>query len=340
VLVILVNLMENMKTKQNNKILEVDNLVKDFVLKQKFSSNSPGILKAINNVSFSLNKGETLGIVGESGCGKSTLARCILRLIEPTKGSVKFLGKNILSMSKEEMRQLRKKIQIIFQDPFSTLNSKMSVGKIISEPWAIFKDIVPKKDWDKKIKNLLISVGLNIEDIDRFPHQFSGGQQQRIGIARALALNPEVIICDEPVSALDVSIQAQIINLLKEIQGKTNISLIFISHDLSVVRHISDRVAVMYFGEFVEFGNVNQIFQNPKHPYTQALLSAAPTVDFSKKKEIKMLDKEPPSQINPPTGCPFHTRCLYKKDDCVSTKPDLIKIDNEHWGSCHLIKNS
>jgi oligopeptide transport system ATP-binding protein len=285
VLVILVNSMENIKAKQKNIILEVKNLEKDFVLRQKLSDTNLNILKAVNNVSFSLYKGETLGIVGESGCGKSTLARCILRLIEPTKGSVRFLGKNILSMPKEEMRQLRKKIQIIFQDPFSTLNSKMSVGKIISEPWAIFKDIVPKKNWDKKIKELLISVGLNIEDIDRFPHQFSGGQQQRIGIARALALNPEVIICDEPVSALDVSIQAQIINLLKEIQSKTNISLIFISHDLSVVQHISNRVGVMYSGEFVEFGDVNQIFQNPKHSYTKSLLSAAPTLDFSKKKK-------------------------------------------------------
>jgi oligopeptide transport system ATP-binding protein len=285
VLVILVNSMENIKAKQKNIILEVKNLEKNFVLRQKLSDTNLNILKAVNNVSFSLYKGETLGIVGESGCGKSTLARCILRLIEPTKGSVRFLGKNILSMPKEEMRQLRKKIQIIFQDPFSTLNSKMSVGKIISEPWAIFKDIVPKKNWDKKIKELLISVGLNIEDIDRFPHQFSGGQQQRIGIARALALNPEVIICDEPVSALDVSIQAQIINLLKEIQSKTNISLIFISHDLSVVQHISNRVGVMYSGEFVEFGDVNQIFQNPKHSYTKSLLSAAPTLDFSKKKK-------------------------------------------------------
>ena len=283
-LAISVDLMENIKIKQRNEILEVKNLVKNFVLKQKFLDTNSNVLKAINNVSFSLYKGETLGIVGESGCGKSTLARCILRLIEPTEGSVRFLGKNILSMPKEEMRQLRKKIQIIFQDPFSTLNSKMSVGKIISEPWEIFKDIVPKKNWDKKIKELLISVGLNIEDIDRFPHQFSGGQQQRIGIARALALNPEVIICDEPVSALDVSIQAQIINLLKEIQRKINISLIFISHDLSVVQHISDRVGVMYSGEFVEFADVNQIFQNPKHSYTKSLLSAAPKLNFSKRK--------------------------------------------------------
>lgn len=274
-----------MDIKNTNVILEVKNLVKDFTLKQTYSDTNSKILKAVNNVSFSLQKGETLGIVGESGCGKSTLARCILRLIEPTEGNVKFLGKNIFSMPKEEMRQLRKKIQIIFQDPFSTLNSKMTVGKIISEPWAIFKDIVPKKDWDKKINNLLISVGLNTEDIDRFPHQFSGGQQQRIGIARALALNPEVIICDEPVSALDVSIQAQIINLLKEIQNKTNISLIFISHDLSVVQYISDRVGVMYRGEFVEFGNVDQIFQNPKHSYTKSLLAAAPTLDFSKRKK-------------------------------------------------------
>ena len=274
-----------MEITNTKAILEVENLVKYFVLKQKLSDTNPGILKAVNNVSFSLQRGETLGIVGESGCGKSTLARCILRLIEPTQGNVKFLGKNIFSISKEEMRQLRKKIQIVFQDPFSTLNSKMTVGKIISEPWAIFNDIVQKKEWDKKIKDLLISVGLNIEDIDRFPHQFSGGQQQRIGIARALALNPEVIICDEPVSALDVSIQAQIINLLKEIQKKTNIALIFISHDLSVVQYISDRVGVMYQGEFVELGDVDQIFQNPKHSYTKALLSAAPTLDFSKKKK-------------------------------------------------------
>ena len=270
---------EFMELKDNDVILEVENLVKHFTLKQTYSDSNSKILKAVNIVSFSLKKGDTLGIVGESGCGISTLSRCILRLIEPTEGSVKFLGKNVLSMPKEEMRQLRKKIQIIFQDPYSTLNSKMTVGKIISEPWAIFNDIVPKKDWDEKIKDLLISVGLNIEDIDRFPHQFSGGQQQRIGIARALALNPEVIICDEPVSALDVSIQAQIINLLKEIQNKTNISLIFISHDLSVVEYISDRVGVMYQGEFIEFGDVNQIFQNPQHEYTKSLLKAAPILN-------------------------------------------------------------
>tara|TARA_B100000674_G_scaffold247471_1_gene203993 strand:+ start:1140 stop:1994 length:855 start_codon:yes stop_codon:yes gene_type:complete len=274
---------EIMELKNSDIILEVENLAKHFTLKRNFLHTDSKILKAVNNVSFYLKKGETLGIVGESGCGKSTLSRCILRLIEPTAGHVRFLGKNVLSMPKEEMRQLRKKIQIIFQDPYSSLNQKMTVGKIISEPWAIFNDIVPKNNWDEKIKDLLISVGLNVEDIDRFPHQFSGGQRQRIGIARALALNPEVIICDEPVSALDVSIQAQIINLLKEIQNKTNISLIFISHDLSVVEYISDRVGVMYQGEFIEFGDVNQIFQNPQHDYTKSLLAAAPVLSTSKK---------------------------------------------------------
>jgi len=259
-------------------ILEVENLVKYFTLEKKFSNKNIQTIKAVNNVSFSLKKGETLGIVGESGCGKSTLSRCILRLIEPDEGNIKFNGKNILSLSNKEMRQLRKKIQIIFQDPYSTLNSKMTISKIISEPWAIFKDIIPKKDWEKKVNDLLISVGLKIEDKDRYPHQFSGGQQQRIGIARALALNPEVIICDEPVSALDVSIQAQIINLLKEIQDRTNISLIFISHDLSVVEYISDRVGVMYRGEFIEFGDVDQIFKTPKHDYTKSLLEAAPVL--------------------------------------------------------------
>ena len=272
-----------MELKNSDIILEVENLAKHFPLKQNFTYTDSKVLKAVNNVSFYLKKGETLGIVGESGCGKSTLSRCILRLIEPTAGHVRFLGKNVLSLPKEEMRQLRKKIQIIFQDPYSSLNQKMTVGKIISEPWAIFNDIVPKNNWDEKIKDLLISVGLNVEDIDRFPHQFSGGQRQRIGIARALALNPEVIICDEPVSALDVSIQAQIINLLKEIQNKTNISLIFISHDLSVVEYISDRVGVMYQGEFIEFGDVNQIFQNPQHDYTKSLLAAAPVLSTSVK---------------------------------------------------------
>jgi len=259
-------------------VLEVKNLVKYFNLDKKSSSYAASIIKAVNNISFSLKRGETLGIVGESGCGKSTLSRCILRLIEPNEGNIKFLGKDLMSLSNEEMRQTRKKIQIIFQDPYSTLNPKMPIGKIISEPWSIFKDIAPKADWDQKINDLLISVGLSIEDKYLYPHQFSGGQQQRIGIARALALDPEVIICDEPVSALDVSTQAQVINLLKEIQNRTNISLIFISHDLSVVEYISDRVGVMYMGEFIEFGDVDQIFQNPKHDYTKLLLDAVPVL--------------------------------------------------------------
>ena len=233
--VILVNFMENIKAKQKNTILEVKNLVKDFVLRKKFSDTNSNILKAINNVSFSLYKGETLGIVGESGCGKSTLARCILRLIEPTEGSVRFLGENILSMPKEEMRQLRKKIQIIFQDPFSTLNSKMSVGKIISEPWAIFKDILPKRNWNKKIKELLISVGLNIEDIDRFPHQFSGGQQQRIGIARALYKKPEVLVLDEATSALDTETEHEIMSSVDLLKGKKTI--IIVTHRMITLKN-------------------------------------------------------------------------------------------------------
>ena len=317
-------------------LLQVEHLVKHFPARQRGLLHGGGVVRAVDDVSFTLNRGETLGIVGESGCGKSTLARALLRLVEPTSGRVFFADEDILRLSQREMRRRRRKLQIIFQDPFGSLNPRMTVAEIIREPWAIFDDVVPRRAWADRVAELLTRVGLNADDAHRHPHQFSGGQRQRIGIARALALNPEIVICDEPVSALDVSIQAQVINLLEEIQEQFGLSYIFIAHDLSVVRHISDRVAVMYLGKIVEMGTWHEIYEQPTHPYTQALLSAAPAIDPAERRARVILEGEVPSPMNPPSGCRFRTRCHKAEAICAAEEPALINRAGGHASACHF----
>ena len=314
-------------------VLEVRNLVKHYPAPDGDLGETRKV-KAVDDVSFSLHRGETLGIVGESGCGKSTLARAVLRLVEPTSGQALLSGDDLFKLSRSDMRKKRCQLQIIFQDPFASLNPRMTVGQIISEPWVIFPQIVPRNEWQSRLADLLTQVGLSPDDSGRFPHQFSGGQRQRIGIARALALNPEVIICDEPVSALDVSIQAQVINLLEEIQEQFGLSYIFIAHDLSVVRHFSDRVAVMYLGKIVEIGTWDQIYNNPMHPYTQALFSAMPQIKVSDRREQIILEGEVPSPIDPPSGCLFRTRCSRVRARCADECPTLEVKHNSHLCAC------
>lgn len=308
-------------------LLRVENLVKHYPA-------SGGTVQAVDDVSFTLHRGETLGIVGESGCGKSTLARAIMRLVEPTSGRALFGEEDIFQLSPQAMRARRRDLQMIFQDPFASLNPRMTVAQIVSEPWSIFPGIVPKAQWKERIADLLTRVGLNADDARRHPHQFSGGQRQRIGIARALALNPQIIVCDEPVSALDVSIQAQVINLLEEIQEQFGLSYIFIAHDLSVVRHFSNRVAVMYLGKIVEIGTWDEIYNNPLHPYSQALLSAMPEIKHSERRERIILEGEVPSPIDPPSGCRFRTRCSKAEARCAQALPELIKRADSHDCAC------
>lgn len=314
-------------------LLQVENLVKNYPAPGN-SFGTHNVVQAVQDVSFTLHRGETLGIVGESGCGKSTLARSLLRLVEPTSGRAFFEGEDLFALSKKEMRERRCQLQIIFQDPFASLNPRMTVGQIISEPWSIFPKILPRAQWKARVAELLGLVGLNTDDAGRYPHQFSGGQRQRIGIARALSVDPEVIVCDEPFSALDVSIQAQVINLLEDIQDQFGLSYIIIAHDLSVIRHCSDRVAVMYLGNIVEIGRWDQIYGNPLHPYTQALLSAIPEIHPSDRREQIILEGEVPSPLNPPSGCSFRTRCNQAQPDCADTKPDLVVRDNAHPCAC------
>ena len=300
-----------------------------------------GHVKALDGVSFELYKGETLGIVGESGCGKSTLGRMLLRLEEPTAGKLTFDGVDVYSQKGAAMRRLRRDIQIVFQDPYTSLNPRKTVGDIVGEPFEIHTDVLPKGDRRQRVQQLLELVGLNPEHINRYPHQFSGGQRQRIGIARGLALNPKVIICDEPVSALDVSVQAQVVNLLAELQSGLGLAYIFIAHDLSVVRHISDRVGVMYLGKMAEIGDEDQIYSRPTHPYTQALLSAVPMPDPTMRnaREHIVLTGDVPSPANPPPACRFHTRCWKAQEICSVEEPLLIaRPDGEsaHDSACHF----
>jgi oligopeptide transport system ATP-binding protein len=316
-------------------LLEVQNLKKHFPIKKGILSRTIGNVLAVDGVSFTLKRGETLGLVGESGCGKTTVGRSILRLIEPTSGQVTFNGQDLLELGREELRQVRASFQIIFQDPFSSLNPRMNVGQIIAEP---IKNHL--KESRPNIRNrvayLMEKVGLHPEQMNRYPHEFSGGQRQRIGIARALALNPLAIVCDEPVSALDVSIQAQVINLLAQLQEQMNLSYLFISHDLSVVEHISNRIAVMYLGRFVELATDKELYQNPQHPYSQALLSAIPVPDPEVRKQGIILEGDVPSPLKPPSGCAFHTRCPECKDVCMHEEPVFRDLGGAHWVACHF----
>jgi len=316
-------------------LLEIRNLKKHFPVGEGLFSRGKGAVKAVDGVNLSIEEGETLGLVGESGCGKSTLGRTILRLIEPTSGEVNFLGKNLLSLSQRELRDTRREMQIIFQDPYASLNPRMRVGDIVGEGLEIHRLAKGKAKRDR-VMELLHQVGLRDDHYDRYPHEFSGGQRQRIGIARALAVNPKFIVCDEPVSSLDVSIQAQIINLLQELQEKMHLTYLFISHDLRVVEHISHRVAIMYLGKVVEIAKSDTIYRDAKHPYTRALLSAVPIPDMSKKKDRVVLEGDVPSPVNPPPGCTFHPRCSYREAVCSQSEPPLEFSGDGHGVSCHV----
>jgi len=319
-------------------LLDVRDLVMYFPLTRGIIlQRRVGWVQAVDHISFQVYKGETLGLVGESGCGKSTTGRAILQLYKPTAGEVLFKGIDLTKLSPGEMRKMRRHLQMIFQDPYASLNPRMTVGSIISEPMQIH-NLVPKNQRNERVQELLETVGLNPYFANRYPHEFSGGQRQRIGIARALAADPEFIVADEPVSALDVSIQAQIINLLEELQEQFHLTYLFIAHDLSVVRHISDRVAVMYLGKIVELADRNSLYDDPLHPYTKALLSAVPIPDpvVEKKRERIILTGDVPSPINPPSGCRFHTRCPYAMEVCSKLEPRFVDQGGGHYVACHL----
>lgn len=327
---------KRIETFNSEAILEVQNLRKCFPIKKTMTGKVTQELIAVDDVSFSLKAGETLGIVGESGCGKTTLGRAILKLHQPTSGRIIFEGKDITDYKSAQMREIRKKMQIIFQDPYSSLPPRSTVGGILSEPVEVHH-IVPKNEVKDYVLDLMEKCGLRDYYYERYPHEFSGGQRQRICIARALSVNPKLVVCDEPVSALDVSIQAQIINLLKKLQQDMNLTYLFISHDLSVVKFISDKIGVMYLGSMVEFGTKEDIFSNPLHPYTQALFSAIPYPDPDVKMNRIILKGDIPSPANPPKGCRFHTRCPHAKDICKEVTPEYKDYGNGHCAACHLL---
>ncbi|MFJ7408808.1 MULTISPECIES: ABC transporter ATP-binding protein [unclassified Lysinibacillus] len=316
-------------------LLKVDGLKKYFPIRKGFLNTQVGDVKAVDDVSFEVFEGETLGIVGESGCGKSTTGRLLMRLLEPTAGNIEFGGKMISTLSNNDMRKARRDIQMIFQDPYASLNPRHTIGKILEEP-LIVHGMGNSKERKKKVIELLEIVGLNEYHAKRYPHQFSGGQRQRIGIARALMTNPRLIIADEPVSALDVSIQAQVLNLMQTLQKELKLTYIFISHDLGVVRHISNRVGVMYLGKLVELTDSENLYAEPLHPYTQALLSSVPVPDPTFEREQLIISGDIPSASNPPSGCSFHTRCPFKKEQCSSVVPKLQEVKQGHYVACHL----
>lgn len=324
---------------QRSKLLEVKDLKMHFPIQKGLFRKVVGHVRAVDGISFYIYQGETLGLVGESGCGKTTAGRCILRAYEPTAGRVFFRenGKmvDLLQLHPREMKDLRRQMQIIFQDPFSSLNPRMTVMDIVSEPLVV-NEIAKGDDLKMQVRDLLEAVGLRAQHMNRYPYAFSGGQRQRIGIARALALRPKLIVCDEPVSALDVSIQAQTLNLLEDLQQDFGLTYLFIAHDLSVVEHISDRVAVMYLGNIVELAASNELYENPHHPYTEALLSAVPTTDPEQKSRRIVLEGDVPSPADPPPGCKFHPRCRYAKDICKLNTPEWRQISPDHWVACHL----
>jgi oligopeptide transport system ATP-binding protein len=313
---------------QTQKLVEVRNLVKHFPVE-----NSDDVVKAVDGVSFDILAGETLGLVGESGCGKSTVGRCILRLIEPTSGEVLFENQDILKLDKNNLRPLRREMQIIFQDPYASLNPRLSILSIISEPLQIH-GIGNKSEQKDRVAELLKKVGLDPEYMFRYPHEFSGGQRQRLGVARALALNPKLIIADEPVSALDVSVQAQVVNLLQDLQQEFGLTYLFISHGLAVVEHISQRVAVMYLGKIVEIATAQELYENPQHPYTKALLSAIPIPNPKIKRDRIILKGDVPTPINPPSGCRFRTRCPIASEECAKIEPPMLEVSDGHFAAC------
>jgi len=319
---------------KNDVLLKVEHLRKWFPVAKWFYEKQRYV-KAVDDVSFEVKKGETLGLVGESGCGKSTLARVVLQLIKRNEGTVEFDGRELTTLKKKELNKIRKEMQIVFQDPFKSLHPRMRVGQSIGAPLEISRTITDKEERQKRVLELMTRVGLNAEQYDRYPHEFSGGQRQRIVIARALATNPKLLVCDEPVSALDVSVRAQVLNLLKELQREFDLTYIFISHDLSVVEYVCDRIAVMYLGKIVELGTTEQIFSDPKHPYTQALLSAAPDLNDPHKDRI-ILEGDIPSPIDPPSGCRFHTRCPHATERCSKECPSTVDLGNGHSVACFL----
>ncbi len=323
-------------------ILEVRNIKKYFPIKKGLFLREVGQVMAVDDVSFDVRTGETLGLVGESGCGKSTLGRTLIRLYEPTAGQIQFQGEDFLKVKGEHLRKMRQNMQMIFQDPYASLDPRMTVGQILTQPFEIHNILKPAERIERA-KQLLEIVGLKASHVNRYPHEFSGGQRQRICIARAVALNPQLIIADEPVSALDVSIQAQVLNLMKDLQEKLKLTYVFISHDLSVIEHLCDRIAVMYLGKIVEIATRDELFNNPQHPYTQALIAAIPRVGQGKKKMKKSLGGEVPSPINPPSGCTFHTRCPHKMDICSQKLPDLMnhnQTNQEHKTACWLFEKT